>query len=163
MNQTYSSQYFQITPVFMKLGNKNYGISPDFGELHLTLRAWEHKFLELKTSELLDIIKTISNKNNIKYKFRIFEKFINIYNDKDAVCILEEACKQTNMNYLYSETPFRWGEDFGSFTQKFKGAMFGIGAGTDCYDLHNPEYDFPDAIIENTVKLLYYTAITINK
>jgi len=43
-------------------------------------------------------------------------------------------------------SPFKFGEDFGLFTTKFKGAMFGLGAGENLPELHNPDYDFPDGI-----------------
>ena len=42
---------------------------------------------------------------------------------------------------------------FGLFTQKFKGAMFGLGSGEDCPALHNPDYDFPDEIIETGIAM----------
>jgi metal-dependent amidase/aminoacylase/carboxypeptidase family protein len=42
----------------------------------------------------------------------------------------------------------KWGEDFGLFTEHFKGAMFGLGSGTEQPALHNPDYDFPDALLE---------------
>jgi hypothetical protein len=31
--------------------------------------------------------------------------------------------------------------------------MFGIGAGENCPSLHNPDYDFPDGIIETAIEL----------
>ena len=31
--------------------------------------------------------------------------------------------------------------------------MFGLGAGTDVPDLHNPDYDFPDDIIETGISM----------
>jgi len=52
-------------------------------------------------------------------------------------------------------TPFRWSEDFGIFTDKYKGAFFGIGAGKECPQLHNPDYDFPDDIIGIGIKMFY--------
>ena len=46
------------------------------------------------------------------------------------------------------EQPFDFGEDFGLFTENYKGAMFGIGSGEDCPALHTIDYDFPDELIE---------------
>jgi metal-dependent amidase/aminoacylase/carboxypeptidase family protein len=42
---------------------------------------------------------------------------------------------------------YRWSEDFGWFTKRFKGALFGLGAGRDMAALHSPGYDFPDDLI----------------
>ena len=47
-----------------------------------------------------------------------------------------------------ADTAFRWSEDFGRFTQVGDGAFFGLGAGIGTPDLHNEDYDFPDALIE---------------
>jgi metal-dependent amidase/aminoacylase/carboxypeptidase family protein len=60
------------------------------------------------------------------------------------------------MNYSirHLEQPFRWGEDFGLFTNQFKGAMIGIGAGKDTPALHHQQYDFPDEILETGTELL---------
>ena len=54
--------------------------------------------------------------------------------------------------------PFSWGEDFGLFTQEYKGAMFGLGAGENCPPLHSPQYDFPDELIESGAGMFYSIA-----
>jgi metal-dependent amidase/aminoacylase/carboxypeptidase family protein len=51
------------------------------------------------------------------------------------------------------ETPFRWSEDFGYFTQNYPGSFFGVGAGKNQPELHNPDYDFPDKIIPSAIKM----------
>ena len=47
------------------------------------------------------------------------------------------------------DAPFRWSEDFGRFTAVAEGALFGLGAGEKTIDLHDPDYDFPDELIES--------------
>lgn len=42
----------------------------------------------------------------------------------------------------------QWSEDFGLFLERIDSAMFGIEAGKHCPDLHDPDYDFPDELIE---------------
>ena len=42
---------------------------------------------------------------------------------------------------------FKFGEDFGWFSQRFSTVMFGLGSGVETPNLHNPEYDFPDELI----------------
>ena len=61
-------------------------------------------------------------------------------------------------NLIEKEVPFTFGEDFGWFTQKFKGAMLGLGAGEATPALHNPDYDFPDDIIPTGIQLFYQIA-----
>lgn len=51
----------------------------------------------------------------------------------------------------------RASEDFGQFGHGAKAALFLLGAGRDVPDLHNPDYDFPDALIGLGVTI--YSAI----
>jgi metal-dependent amidase/aminoacylase/carboxypeptidase family protein len=77
-------------------------------------------------------------------------------NEPEAVDLIRFAAADLQMDHKQLEYPMRWGEDFGLFTQHFGGAMFGIGAGVDCPALHNPDYDFPDELIESSVNLFYH-------
>ena len=61
------------------------------------------------------------------------------------------------------ENQFRWYEDFDSCTNKYNGARFGLGSGINHPQLHNPDYDFPDEIIENGVKIFYHIYKQITK
>jgi hypothetical protein len=36
--------------------------------------------------------------------------------------------------------------------------MFGIGSGEDCPALHNPDYDFPDELLDSA-SAIFYTVI----
>jgi metal-dependent amidase/aminoacylase/carboxypeptidase family protein len=92
-----------------------------------------------------------------KYKLinchRYLQSFTANDNEEAAVKIIEEAAQESNLVYQNIEEGFKWGEDFGLFTQNFKGAMFGIGAGENCPALHQEDYDFPDALIETGKKM----------
>ena len=72
--------------------------------------------------------------------------------------LIKSAAIRNNLPYLELQTPFSWGEDFGLFTQQYKGAMFGLGSGENCAPLHSPQYDFPDEVIETGVTLFYTIA-----
>ena len=54
---------------------------------------------------------------------------------------------------IVKEEPFRWSEDFGAYLLHFPGAMFGFGAGESHPELHHPDYEFPDDIIEPAARL----------
>ena len=53
----------------------------------------------------------------------------------------------------FKTEPFRWSEDFANYLQHYNGFMFGIGAGETVPELHHPDYDFPDEIIDSTAQL----------
>ena len=63
------------------------------------------------------------------------------------------------MPIQWIDTPFRWSEDFAEYLKQYTGAYFGIGAGIDSLELHHPNYDFNDKIIEPTAMLLYKLAV----
>ena len=45
--------------------------------------------------------------------------------------------------------------DFGQFGKSAQAAMFWLGAGEDHPQLHNPDYDFPDEIIETATSIFH--------
>ena len=71
---------------------------------------------------------------------------------------LKEAVTSTGHELIRRDHPFKWGEDFGLFTAKYKGCMFGLGSGEEMPALHNPDYDFPDELIPHGVEL-FETAV----
>lgn len=136
-----------ITMVYATLGEKAYGVSAGYGEVHLTLRTWQNEVMENLVHQLLEKIKEITQKHHLQLEVEWLEIFHANDNDDEAYTIICESVKDLGLSYVDRETPFKWGEDFGLFTEKFSGAMFGIGAGKDSPALHNPDYDFPDEII----------------
>ena len=44
-------------------------------------------------------------------------------------------------------------------SQRFRGALFGMGAGEQHPALHNADYDFPDALLQPASTLLYRLAL----
>ena len=68
------------------------------------------------------------------------------------------AIKQSRINVIVKEEPFRWSEDFAEYLMEFPGAMFGIGSGEHQPELHHPSYDFPDDLIEPAAQLFFQLA-----
>jgi len=54
----------------------------------------------------------------------------------------DNGCDITEKDY-----PFKFGEDFGWYSDHCKTSIFGLGAGIDTPALHNADYDFPDELI----------------
>ena len=64
--------------------------------------------------------------------------------------------KAANANGLKTEqkiNPFKWGEDFGWFSKKYKTGFFGLGAGVNMPALHHNDYDFPDELIPTGIEM----------
>lgn len=69
--------------------------------------------------------------------------------------IVKKAAEISKIKINEPEAPFRWSEDFGHYLKNTAGAFFGLGAGLRVPALHNPDYDFPDTIIDTGIKLFY--------
>ncbi|MEE8385014.1 MAG: M20/M25/M40 family metallo-hydrolase, partial [Dehalococcoidia bacterium] len=73
--------------------------------------------------------------------------FPSTQNSQAAVDTIRKASGTATVQVV--DAPFRWSEDFGRFTALAEGALFGLGAGEETVDLHSPDYDFPDELIES--------------
>ncbi len=154
-NQPSEPDFFLITTVYSQLGELAYGISAGDGEVHFTIRAWDKDLFTKKVKLLEESIQQICDEEKLSLNISWTEEFDANLNDTKSVEIIETAANNSNLSITVLDNPFKWGEDFGLFTQKFKGAMFGIGAGEDTPALHNPDYDFPDEIIPTGVEMFY--------
>lgn len=138
-----------VTPVYARLGSMDYGISAGNAELHLTLRCWSDEELEKLKSDIEEATEEIAKKHRLKHHHGYIQSFHANQNHPEAVELVRQAVAKADLKGEEPAHPFKWGEDFGLFTAKFNGCMFGIGAGEDMPALHNPDYDFPDDIIPN--------------
>jgi len=144
-----NDKYFAIlTPIHINLGQKSYGISPSKGELHYTIRTWTPDIMSTLKTEIKNTIEELCSKNNVKFGLEWFEYFPASINDPNCNKIIEESAKEVNLELIKNPHPFKFGEDFGWFSRKYKVAMFGIGAGKNTPALHDANYDFPEEIIE---------------
>lgn len=150
-----SADFAVITTIFSHLGSKDYGISAGEGEVHFTIRSWEPAVLEKLKINIESCAATISKKHKLEHSTDWFAEFEANRNDEIAVKFIQEAAKENNFGYSSLSNPYKWGEDFGRFTNQFKGAMFGLGAGENTPVLHNPGYEFPDEIIPYGVKMFH--------
>jgi len=146
-------QFALFTPVYGELGSKNYGISPGNAALHFTIRCNHSKLLEEKIQAFAEKALAICTSKGFQCQFDYFQAFASNNNDEKASLLIAKAANDLKYKFRELKTPFPWGEDFGLFTQTFKGAMFGIGAGTSCAALHHTDYNFPDDLIPYGVNM----------
>lgn len=148
------SETFRIlTPIHMSMGQKSYGVSSGTGELHYTLRTWSEDAMQKLKAELNKIVTHIAKDHGLKYTLEWFEYFPAIINDNTCNEFITNAAKANGFEHIENPYLFKFGEDFGWFSQNYKAAMFGLGAGVDTPALHHADYDFPDEIIETGIKM----------
>lgn len=153
-NDTKSNDFFLMTPVYSVLGDdSSYGISAGYGEVHFTIRSWSTTLMDENSDNIVNFMTKTCEKYNLVHQIEWTEVFHANFNDSKAVDFIRTATENNNLNLKESSLPFPWGEDFGLFTQKYKGAMFGLGAGTNSPALHNPDYDYPDEITPTGINM----------
>jgi amidohydrolase len=156
INATVSkNDYCLITPIHINLGEKAYGVSAGYGEIHFTVRSNSNSQMRTVEADLENTAKTIAVKNNLKISLEWTESFQANENNSEAVNFIRKGANSMKFEILEKEQPFTFGEDFGIFTQHFKGAMLGLGSGENTPSLHNPDYDFPDEIIKTGIELFH--------
>lgn len=136
------------TPIYTTMGDQAYGVSAGYGELHFTLRAWDNQVMRDHEKKCEDIARQVAGAHDLKIEIEWTQSFFANFNDERVIAAIKDAAAAGGYETEQRASPFKWGEDFGIFTEQFPGAMFGIGSGKNCPALHNPDYDFPDELIE---------------
>ncbi len=162
LNDVASKHFFLATPIHVNMGELAYGVSAGFGEVHFTIRSWSGKIMEKKTKELVNYIHELCVSNQLQSEIIWTQVFTETINHSKAVESIINAANYNGYTITKRLYPFKWGEDFGLFTQKIKGAMFGLGAGLKTPALHNPDYDFPDKILPAGINMFYQIIKSLN-
>ena len=154
-NKEKFDEFTLVTIIHAKIGERAFGTTPGYAELMATLRSYKNEDMVKLQKKAREIIDDVATKNNLKNEIEWVEEFPSTKNDKYCVDVIKQSAEENNLDVEVIDNPFRWSEDFGHFTQKFKGALFGLGSGVDQPQLHNPDYDFPDDIILTGTKMFY--------
>ena len=147
------NNYALVVPVYTHLGVQASGVSPAKGEAHFTLRASHDSTVQAMWDDLWDNAQSLAERDGLHVGFEIQEEFAATINSQTATQMIKQAAEETGLLYRDKEHAFRWGEDFGEFTKRYEGGMFGLGAGLNRPDLHNADYDFPDKILESGISM----------
>jgi len=147
-------QLKEVTPLttfvitHAELGEETFGVAPGHAEIWLTLRSFYDKYLETMSSQIIEMCQSLAKSRLFDFSFSEHEAFAATNSDANCVKTIEQAAKNLELSVGHLEEPFRWSEDFGRFGSVCPIGFFGIGSGTEQPALHNPEFDFPDDILE---------------
>ncbi|MBI1343395.1 MAG: amidohydrolase [Terrimonas sp.] len=148
-----SEAYSLVTPIQIRMGSAAYGTAAGEGELHYTLRCRDQVHLDQLREQLVEGCHQIALTHGLSFSFELLQTFYANNNHAAANQLVKNAALDLGYTVEEREIPFQWGEDFGYFTSSFKGCMFGIGAGKNHPALHNPDYDFPDDLLDKGVNM----------
>ena len=134
------------TVVGAQLGKKAFGTAPGDAEIWATLRSETDATMAQLSQYIEQLVHDEAAKYGLTFSIAYQDVFPATVNGVEAVKRIQEVVGNAALSV--PEKPLRWSEDFGRITASCEGALFAIGAGTDRPDLHNPDYDFPDALIQ---------------
>ena len=135
------------------LGEETFGVAPGHAEIWLTLRSFDDKHLELLADQVISLCQAKAKDYLFDFSFTMHEAFAATNSSDANVTVIENAAKRLGLSLGHLTEPFRWSEDFGRFGAVCPVGFFGLGSGYAQPALHNPEYDFPDAILETGINM----------
>lgn len=139
--------YALVTVTHAQMGEAAFGIAPGAGEVWATLRT----VTDAKMAELVNAAETLAAKAAKAAGLQISIGYDDVFdacaNHPEAVSVLNTACETAGCPAELRRFPQSWSEDFGQFGKRAKSAMFWLGSGAAQPQLHNPDYDFPNAAI----------------
>ena len=143
------TEHFRMTTVtHVRIGEPAFGISPGLGELWVKLRTRDDGPMAALRAEAEALVRAEAAQDHLGVAFQTQDDFAATVNDPKAIHRLTLALDALAMPHADPMEPLRGSEDFGRFgSDGSKMAMLFLGAGATCPQLHNPDYDFPDALI----------------
>lgn len=139
--------YALVTLTHARLGEATFGIAPGEGEVWATLRTVNDTRMAQLIEEATALVGKVCAEQGLGHEISFDDVFEACTNNPEAVTVLQKACERVGLGVAMQDRPQRWSEDFGQFGKGAKAAMFWLGSGEDQPQLHNPDYDFPDAAI----------------
>jgi amidohydrolase len=146
-----ASDLMMATVVGATLGEKAFGTAPERADIWITLRSDSDAGMEQLVAYAEHLGRQAAAADGLGLEIAYADIFPATINGKRALSLVERSCAPLKLRWI--EEPFRWSEDFGRLTANYEGALFGIGAGEMVPDLHNPDYDFPDLLIQPAADL----------
>ncbi|WP_164658801.1 amidohydrolase [Tropicibacter sp. Alg240-R139] len=142
-----SADFALTTLTHAQLGEPTFGVAPGHGELWITLRTVTDTRMEALVNEAETLVRTSAQTAGLHVTITYDDIFEACTNAPEATRHLRQTCLSLDVPVQLTETPQKFSEDFGQFAKSAQSAMFWLGSGEAHPQLHNPDYDFPDALI----------------
>jgi len=151
-NETFN-KFTLTTVIHAVLGERAFGTTPGEGVVMATLRSWLDEDMQKLTAKAEENVKENCQKYNLSHEIEYVEDFPAAVTHPEALKIFQKVLDTRNFEHEELKEPYRWSEDFAHFGKHAKAVLFGLGSGKLQPQLHNPDYDFPDQLIEKGVEI----------
>ena len=145
-----------VTITHARIGEPAFGISPGAAELWVKLRSRDDSAMAALHADATALIAMEAAADGLTATFATQDGFSATLNDEAAIARVAAALVGLGVSHSAANLPLRGSEDFGRFGQDgSRSAMFFLGSGENIPTLHNPDYDFPDALIGAGVAIFH--------
>ncbi|WCE29049.1 amidohydrolase [Vibrio sp. SCSIO 43137] len=158
----YPEAFSLVTLVHARLGEEAFGVAPGYAKVMATLRSDCNITFSKMKSDLQQMLAKLEMDSGISVTLKWDEPFNAAVNSAEHVAIVAEQAEKLGMDVKTLAEPIRWSEDFSEFLMKWPGALFCIGSGESHPQLHNPDYDFPDEVLEKASSLFIAIAESLH-
>lgn len=147
-----------VTVTHARLGHPAFGVAPGEARLMATLRTRIDAGMASLCAAAEQLVQETAANQGISAEIRYADVFRHCENHPEAVAILRKSLDTLGMAHDTRGCPMRPSEDFGLFADRACTALLYLGSGEAHPALHNPDYDFPDALIAPAVRLFHQVA-----
>ena len=144
---TLDPDFAMVTVTHARIGEPAFGVAPGHAEIWATLRTLTDPGMEALQAQAEAEVRRTGQENGLRVAIAYEDVFAHCENAPEAVACLRRALEAEGVPHDHENLPMRASEDFGRFGQRAPAAMVFLGSGETHAGLHNPDYDFPDALI----------------
>ncbi len=135
-----------VTVTHARMGEAAFGITPGYAEVWATLRTVRDDAMAALVAGAESLAQAEAQ-GGLVVAISYHDIFAACTNDAEATALMLRALRAEAIPVIDGSMPLRASEDFGRFGAGARATMFYLGAGEASPALHNPDYDFPDALI----------------
>lgn len=139
-------EFSMATITHARLGHPAFGIAPGDAEIWVTLRALTDQRMQPLVAEAEALASSAALEADLAVSIEYADIFVACRNHPAATEIVRNTLDKLCLRHGPYMLPMRASEDFGNFGADCPMALMLLGAG-DGPALHNPDYDFADALI----------------
>lgn len=125
-----------------------FGTTPADGLFNCTLRTDTDDDMAVLAARAERFVREVAAEEGLHCQISWHDDFAAAVCDKGTVDVIRACAHDLGLETIDRPEPFRWSEDFGRFTIGRRGVLFGLGSGPAQPQLHSPDYDFPDELIQ---------------
>ena len=153
-----TTDFAMATITHCRMGEPVFGIAPGEAEIFVTLRTLTDGRMGALVARAEEIVGQHAAVVGLGLTIAYDADFAHVENAPEAVAHLQAALAAEGIAMTGEDLPMRGSEDFGRFGRMAPAAMVFIGAGEMYPSLHNPDYDFPDGLIDIAARVMMRTA-----